>query len=157
MSPFLCWEKVTTIDLQRFIIIHWFFFKEIFPWGKVIHFDTLGLIFWAIGFFLWRFFLGEKLSISTLWAWSFEPLVLFQGDFSLGESYPFWHLGPDLLSHWFFFKEIFPWGKVVHSGTTLGPIFWTIGSFSKRFFLGGKVVHSNTTLAPSFELHWFVK
>ncbi len=71
------------------------------------------------------FFRGEKLPISALWAQSFEPLVLFQRDFSLGKSCPFWHyFAPHLLNHWLFFKEIFPWGKVVHLGTTLGPIFW---------------------------------
>jgi hypothetical protein len=67
----------------------------------------LGLIFWAIGSLSRRFFLGEILSILALWAQSFEPLVLFEGDFSLGTCYPFQHFGPDLLSHWFFFKEIF--------------------------------------------------
>jgi hypothetical protein len=71
------------------------------------------------------------LSIPALWAQSFEPLVLFQWDFSLGKSCPLWHFfRPHLLNHWLLFKEIFPWGKVVHSGITLGP---------------------------SFEPHWFVK
>ncbi len=132
MITFLCWEKVTMIDLQRFVIIHWFFFKEIFPWGKVIHFGTLGPIFWAIGSFSRRYFFGENC--------------------------PFWHyFGPHLLSHWFFFKKIFPWGKVVHSDTTLGPIFWAIGSFSKRLFLGKKLSIPALLLAQSFEPHWFVK
>jgi hypothetical protein len=36
---------------------------------------------------------------ALLWAPSFEPWVLFQGDFSLGKSCPFWHyFGPHLLS-----------------------------------------------------------
>ncbi len=98
------------------LLSHWFFFKEIFPWRKVIHSDTLGLIFWAI---------GGKLSIPALWARSFKPLVLFQGDFSLGKSCPFWHyFGPHLLNHWFFFKEILPLGKSCPFQHYFGPIFW---------------------------------
>ncbi len=97
MSPFLCWQKVTMIDLQRFIVVHWFFFLR----EKVVHSNTLGLIIWATGFFSKWFFFGEKLSIlALLWAPPFEPLVLFQGDFSLGKSCPFRHyFGPHLLSH----------------------------------------------------------
>ncbi len=81
----------------------------------------------------------------------YYPLVIFQGDFSWGKSCPFQHFGPDLLNHWFFFKEIFLWVKVVHSSTTLDPIFWAIDFFSRRFFLGKKLSIPALLWAPSFE------